>query len=188
MNKTLVLLSVYLLTCSCTVKKDFKEEENRVQEVNIVDSLGRKQGLWVKEVGSNIIDTMYFSEGQLHGSYKSYFKSGALRHTGNYEHGVISGIWNYYNKEVLVSQEISRGTNTDSVRHKLGYYLTPTNYSYVKLYSHKTGELESEGKLVYYESWESDESRRHGVWTFYESTGDTLRKKYEYGQALENTP
>mgnify|MGYP001796903984 CR=1 FL=1 len=74
------------------------------------------------------------------------------------------------------------------MRHELGYYLIPTNYSYVKYYDHKSGQLKSEGKLVYYESWQSDESRRHGLWKFYEPTGDTLRKYYEYGRELENTP
>ncbi len=188
MNKTLVILSVCLLTCNCTVKKDVKDEENRVEEVNMVDSLGRQQGLWAKEGGLNIIDTMYFSDGQLHGSYKSYFKSGTLRHEGEYENGKISGIWNYYNKGIRVSQEINRGPNTDSMRHELGYYLTPPNYSYVKFYNHKTGQLNSEGKLVYYESWKSDESRKHGLWTFYEPTGDTLRVYYEFGRETRNTP
>lgn len=85
------------------MKQDSRNQEEQVKKANVIDSLGQKQGLWTKEIASNIIDSMYFLDGQLHGSYKSYFKSGNLRHYGQYEHGKISGTWNYYNKEILVS-------------------------------------------------------------------------------------
>ena len=157
--------------------------QEREQKVNQVDSLSQKHGLWVNDVSSYTVDSMYYRHGKLHGPFKSFFKNGNLRYKGEYAEGQRVGVWQTYDKEILVAEEVSRGINTETVRHELGYELTPKFFSYVKLYHHKTGQLKREGKVLYEDSWESDASRKHDQWIYFQPEGDTASIKFfEYGR------
>jgi len=180
----LSLLTLFFFSCN----EEATTEE--AQLINHIDSAKLKQGLWIRKIGSNIIDSMNYVDDKLHGSYKSYFKSGELKYSGEYENGSKKGKWLSFNKGIIVSEEVERGINNDSVRHELGYYLTPEFFSYVKLYDYNSGLLKKEGIVLYSDDWQSDTSKEHGKWVYYNENGDIVDiKNFEYGRVInQNTP
>ena len=155
-------------------------------EINKIDNYGFKQGVWVKSITPNIIDTMNYSNDTLNGIYKSYFlESGGLRHIGHYLNGCRIGTWKFYDKGKLVAEEIQRGLNTDTIKNEYGTKLVPKYYSYIKLYDSKKGYLKSEGKVIYNDSWDSDMSNEHGIWYYFNPVGDTISQKdFYFGKAI----
>ncbi len=159
-------------------------------EINKTDTNGLKQGIWVKKITANIIDTMNYVDDKLHGHYRSYWqKSNELRHAGEYKNGTIVGIWTYYNNGKIVSEEIERGTNLDSLTNEQGQRILPP-YSYVKFYDKDLYFLKSEGKILYFDSWEMDNSIEQGKWIYYNSIGVIIKTRlYKNGKIIkENAP
>ena len=189
-NQFILIIVTLFFSCSGEKSTTSETEQKEIAVINQVDSAGLKQGIWIKEIGSNIIDSMNYVNDRLNGIYKSYFKFGGLRHIGKFREGTKTGQWKYYDKGILVAEEIDWGPNRDSVRHELGYYLTPKFFSYVKFYNRKNGNLEEEGKVLHSDGWQSDTSREQGIWVYYDENGDTIKiKTFEYGQVTEqNTP
>jgi antitoxin component YwqK of YwqJK toxin-antitoxin module len=156
--------------------------------INKVDKNGLKQGIWVKTMASNIVDTMYYQNDKLNGPYKSYFiKSGIIRSSGEYSDGKKIGIWKDFDKGRLIAEETDRGFNNDSVCNESGKRILPTFYSHIRLYDNVTGSIKSEGKVLYFDSWDSDFSNEHGLWKYFNSNGDTIAKRfYDYGRIINN--
>jgi antitoxin component YwqK of YwqJK toxin-antitoxin module len=158
------------------------------KSINRIDSNGLKQGIWVKHITPKIIDTMFYRDNLLNGPYKSYFlKSGNLRHSGEYSMGEIVGVWRYFNLGKLRAEEVERGKNQDSVKDINGKMILPPSYSIVKLYDKEEGYLKSKGRILYFDSWQSDFSNEHGWWIYYNSDGDTLYTRlYDNGRIIKN--
>jgi hypothetical protein len=156
--------------------------------INQTDKNGLKQGVWVKYSASNIIDSMFYLNDTLNGQFKSYFKnSTSFRQYGEYAKGIRIGIWKFFDLGNLRAEEVTRGANKDSVRNNKGELVLPTFYSYVKLYDSKTSKLKSEGRVLYYDSWDSDLSNEHGLWIYYNYNGDTISlRTFEYGKIITN--
>ena len=181
------LLLVLLLVQTYTSFSQILEKKS----INEIDSNGLKQGIWVKHITSNIVDTMGYRDNLLNGPYKSYFlKSGDLRHSGAYVDGSRVGTWRFFNLGKLWAEEVERGVNQDSVKDAYSNTILPPFYSIIKLYERKEGYLKSEGKVLYFDSWDSDFSNEHGQWIYYNSNGDTIEiRLYDNGKIIEtNAP
>jgi hypothetical protein len=181
-NKAILLLIFLLLQTYCCLSQNFEDKS-----INRIDSNGLKQGIWVKHISTNIIDTMSYHDGLLNGQYKSYFlKSGNLRHSGEYVMGDRIRIWKYFDLGKLWAEEFERGKNQDSVKDEYGKMILPPYYSIVKLYDTKEGYLKREGRVLYFDSWDSDFSNEHDLWIFYKPNGDTLYTRlYDYGRIIK---
>ncbi len=74
--------------------------ENNSEKVlnhkNFVDSLGRKQGLWITEKGIKI--ECYYKDDLRHGEFKSHHKNGEIYGLGNYNNGEKVSKWYTYNE------------------------------------------------------------------------------------------
>ena len=154
--------------------------------INQTDEKGLRQGLWGEKTHFSI-DSVHYKDGKREGVLRRYTKSGSLWVIMNFRAGEVVGTTQSFRGGRLYTEELDRGTNTETVQHdELNYKLTPPKYSYVKLYDHKEGYLKAEGKYLYSEDWQMDTSRRHGKWLFYNEKGQVIETRvYHYGRVQE---
>jgi hypothetical protein len=175
-----ILTSITLISiCSCQTKEK--------SSINLIDSSGNKQGVWIKHITTSIIDTMFYIDNKLNGTYRSYFvKTKLLRFSGEYKNDSMIGVWKFYDLNSLWAEELDRGINHDSVKNESRNWIIPKYYSIIQLFDKDKGYKKSEGKMLYNDTWESDSSNEHGLWLYFNSQGDTIDRKYfEYGKEIK---
>lgn len=91
-----------------------------------------------------------------HGSYTSYYESGAVKSKGNFQNGVSSGIWSFYNERGVLKMQ---GEIIDGKNEGLWKYYTDN------------GKLSSEGTYK--------GGQKEGTWTAYNENG-TVKSKGEF--------
>jgi len=148
-------------------------------DYNKTDSNGKKQGLWIEEIGE-IRREQYYKDGIRSGIYRQFFW-GNLSILGEYTNDKESGIWYYYDLGVLIMTFENFTVNHDTITNegdKRRYI--PDYKCYYKAY-HSNGNIEEEGWLLWNEgeNFESDFSIEYGTWKYYNEKGE-LTKTKEY--------
>jgi antitoxin component YwqK of YwqJK toxin-antitoxin module len=145
------------------------------QNANNVDSLGRKQGLWIERKGQA---EAYYKDDLRNGVFKAYNrKNGKLSGFGEYKEGVKSGIWYYFDNSsylILIESNIRKNERLTRIRDD-AKAIKPINISYAKFY-YPSGTIKKEGLVLYDEDIEIDYYKT-GQWKYYTENGKLLEVK-----------
>lgn len=162
-NWGLLLIELFCL-CSCNVHQG---------EINQLDHLNHKQGLWIDTANDWIIHSYYVND-TLDSSFVIYhLKTGSKIQEGQYQMGERIGVWSFFdNQGHLYATEYERKINLDLELRNYGSGYKPKYISQVKLFNRQGNYLEEEGLMLYSESFDSDEALRHGRWLFYNQFGE----------------
>lgn len=188
-------LSFLLLSfCNSAVRKDQNSPtvyndsaQNRSQEniysdisngqqegsLNMLDAMGRKMGLWIE---NNSLIEAYYSEGLRHGVFRHYSrKTGKLSAFGEFDKGIKSGTWYFFNEvSLLILKESGVKTNTRSLDRGNEITVTPAFRSIATFY-HPNGVKSEEGELMY-DDIELDYIKI-GQWRYFDEDGTLIETK-----------
>jgi len=165
---------------SITVKQTTDSPQNKVSsDYNKTDNNGKKQGLWVEEIGETRIER-YYKDGIRSGIYRQFF-AGNLSILGEYTNDKESGIWYYYDLGRLTMTFENYAQNYDTITREWDKKRYVPDYKcYYKAY-YPNGNIKEEGWVLWNEgeSPESDLSIEYGTWKYYNEKGE-LTKTKEY--------
>lgn len=150
--------------------------------INLRDSLGFKQGLWIDTTKfQSVIHANYVND-TLNGVFKSYYlKNNILLSEGTYQMGERVGTWYWYNRQngYLLFEESEMGVNSDITVPNNGNPYVPPKISYVKIYEPRKGYLAKEGYILFADSFDEDTHVKYGKWIYYNEKGEiTKTEKY----------
>lgn len=174
MNRALfVIVSILFVQCQRsdgTDSKD-KEKEAQINQINVIDEDGLKQGLWVDTLHSRYIIHNYYLNDTLDGEYKRYLGE-HIDIEGYFSKGARVGSWYYYDKGELVVEESAIQNVVDSEK-----YFQPFK-SYSKSYYRKNGKVKDEGWLLWTDDFMEDGARQDGEWIYYDENGSIKEVRY----------
>jgi antitoxin component YwqK of YwqJK toxin-antitoxin module len=97
MKKIISLLAIAILfTFSCTTRLPRNN-------INVIDNLNRKQGLWITSDTFHFIEVLRYKNGIPKGKYYRYYPKGQIDTYGKYNKGKKQNIWYYYLENGLLS-------------------------------------------------------------------------------------
>ncbi len=139
--------------------------------------MGKEQGSWKSwyEDGS-LHEEREFRDAQLEGSYKAYYQSGGLKQEGEYRSGKKEGLWVLYHPD---ASKAERGAYRDDLPD--GPF--QSWYEGGQTRSQSTWSM-GEGKGAFYypngaleHSAQWRKGKPHGVWEYYDRSGNIIRKE-----------
>ena len=150
-----------------------QSENSPCIDCNKTDENGRKQGLWIEGDETSHIE-MHYKDGIISGVFK-HFLAGKLFSLGEFTDGHYSGIWYYYDDDGGIESSCENfAPNHDTIHQKWAEKCVPDYKCYLKLY-YSNGNIKEEGWIVWNESPLSDFSLQHGIWKYYDETGNLIR-------------
>jgi antitoxin component YwqK of YwqJK toxin-antitoxin module len=148
--------------------------------VNRVDSVGKKTGLWIT-MDSGLRSEIYYLHGLKHGIYKVYYRNGELYSIGEYRNDLFSGTNIVFSEEgVLLYKQVDISLNHTGVKAVDSKEIIPKYKSHFISFE-VIGEIKEEGTILYDKAVEI-ESIRYGPWKFYDNgiLSKTIDYKDEY--------
>jgi hypothetical protein len=143
------------------------KEEKKKDNLNKTDGLDRKQGLWFYKHDAYLGEPLYYE----YGSYKDDKKTGiwtkldadqSLMATENYNHGVLNGTSQYYEKGRLVCIGNYRGLNQTQKFDSIWVTNPITGMDTMVAVPTETGYT------------------KHGTWRYYDAVTGQMTKEEEY--------
>ena len=156
---------------------DSDKKSGFVQEYNLRDSNGLKEGIWVNEYPAERVETNYYN-GKRHGVCVAYSrKSNKISSIGEYRNNAMSGTWYMFDDYGILLYKVE-----DIVENKDYYSFADGTRYYGGKPKHKAhcvnyypnGNVESEGAILFSDSFES-ESSQYGMWKYYDEKGNLIK-------------
>lgn len=183
-----LLCAICLLGCESQLKRRGHNEssdllqkdslilnESKKEVVDLADSMGLRQGLWV-DSGRYFINYQNYIDDTLHGSYDIYdARTNTIFVKGQYTNGEKAGLWQQFTRNGVLNFEYSQISDTDSIKKITANSNIPPKLCYLKIYDHEKGYFKSEGYTLFTDDPIEDYAKNHGKWIYYDETGDTTQ-------------
>lgn len=160
------------------MKRYYSQKDDLIK--NQLNSMKRKEGLWIDTIHSVIRET-YYKNGIESGTFKQYNLERKLLVMGEYCEGKMCGTWYFFEATghlLFLLKDFS--VNIYATTNEENGQMYVPDYKCYSISYYPNGNIKNEGLLLWAKGQtpESDLSREYGEWKYYNESGKLVSTKY----------